>query len=106
MPQQRFGNWLTCALIRALYGHRFSDLGPFRAIRRSALREMKMNDQTFGWNVEMQIKALRMGFAVEEVPVRYRPRIGQSKISGTLKGTFHAGRIILYSVYKYAFADA
>lgn len=101
MPQQRFGNWLTCVLIQLLYGKRFSDMGPFRALRRSTIEAMKMEDPTFGWNVEMQVKALKMGFRVGEVPVRYRPRIGQSKISGTLRGSFRAGVIILWSIWKY-----
>lgn len=101
MPQQRFGNWLTCALIRLLYGQRFSDMGPFRAIRRDALEALGMVDETFGWNVEMQVKALKQGFSILEVPVRYRPRIGKSKISGTLKGSVRAGVIILWSIYKY-----
>jgi len=99
--QQRFGNWLTCCLIGFFYGCRLSDMGPFRAIRRSTLDALKMRDKNFGWNVEMQIKALRHGFKVAEVPVRYRPRIGESKISGTIKGTVHAGVVILWSVFKY-----
>lgn len=104
MPQQRFGNWLTCVLIRALYGFRYTDMGPFRAIRRTALTEMRMTDETWGWNVEMQVKALRLGFRVAEVPVRYRPRIGQSKISGTITGSVRAGVVILWSIYKYGFS--
>lgn len=101
LPQQRFGNWLTCSLIGILYGQRFSDMGPFRAIRREALEDMRMEDPSFGWNVEMQVKALKRGFRVAEVPVRYRPRIGKSKISGTLKGSVRAGTVILWSLWKY-----
>jgi hypothetical protein len=104
-PQQRFGNWLTCRLIRAIYGETYTDMGPFRAIRRSALQQMSMEDQNFGWNVEMQSKALRLGFRVGEVAVRYRPRIGKSKISGTVKGSIMAGVIILWSIYKYGWKD-
>lgn len=104
MPQQRFGNWLTCILIRALTGFRYTDMGPFRAIRRTALDDMRMVDRSFGWNVEMQIKALLNGLRVLEEPVRYRPRIGQSKISGTVRGTFRAGTSILAAVYRYGVA--
>jgi len=100
-PQQRLGNWLTCLFIRFLYKQCFTDLGPFRAIRRTTLESMKMVDSSFGWNVEMHIKALKMGYRVVEVPVRYRPRIGKSKISGTLKGSLKAGATILWSLYRY-----
>jgi hypothetical protein len=79
-------------------------MGPFRAIRRAALEEMGMNDRAFGWNVEMQIKALLLGQRVREVPVRYRPRIGQSKISGTVMGTIRAGACILGAIYRYGVA--
>jgi glycosyltransferase involved in cell wall biosynthesis len=101
MPQQRFGNWLTCVLIQALYRKKFTDMGPFRAITRTALDGLNMEDPTFGWNVEMQVKAVKRQLRIIEVPVRYRPRIGQSKISGTLKGSAKAGLIILYSIWKY-----
>ncbi|MCG3206010.1 MAG: putative glycosyltransferase [Elusimicrobia bacterium] len=101
MPQQRFGNWLACFFIRLLYGQRFTDMGPFRALRRSTIEALKLKEPTFGWNVEMQLKALKMGFRVGEVPVRYRPRIGQSKISGTLRGSLQASVIILRSLWKY-----
>jgi glycosyltransferase involved in cell wall biosynthesis len=103
LPQQRFGNWLTCVLIRLFFGFRFTDMGPFRAIRRRTLEDMRMEDKNFGWNVEMQVKAVRMQARILEVPVRYRPRIGQSKISGTIRGTVMAGAIILFSIYRYGF---
>ncbi len=99
---QRFGNRLTCFLLRLIYGARLSDLGPFRAIRRDKLVSLRMTDRTYGWNVEMQVKALRAGLRVVEVPVRYRRRIGRSKISGTLSGVFKAGAKILWSVFKFA----
>ena len=101
-PQQRFGNWLACKLIRLIWGVRFSDLGPFRAIRLNALERLSMQDQTFGWTVEMQIRAAKRGLNWREIPVPYRKRIGQSKISGTLKGTVLAGSKILYIVAREA----
>jgi len=100
LPQARIGNALACFLIRALYGHRYTDLGPFRAITWSGLQRLGMRDRGFGWTVEMQILALKRGLQVAEVPVRYRKRIGRSKISGTLSGTFHAGRIILWTIFR------
>lgn len=93
--QQRLGNWLACALIRRIWGVAYSDLGPFRAIRAEALHRFAMTDRTYGWTVEMQIKAAQRGVAVLEVPVSYRPRIGVSKISGTLQGSVAAGLTIL-----------
>ena len=104
MGHQVFGNKLSCFLIRLLWGGKFSDLGPFRAIRFSALRRLGMSDKNFGWNVEMQIKALRCGLRIQEVPVRYRKRIGLSKISGSLSGSVKAGFKIIYSVFKYSFS--
>ena len=98
LPQQRFGNWLSCTLIRAMWKHRYTDLGPFRAIRRDSLDRLGMADQNFGWTVEMQIKALRHGLRVEEAPVSYRPRIGESKVTGTVSGVFNAGVKILYTI--------
>ena len=95
LPQARFGNLLACFLMRILFGARYTDLGPFRAIRVEALERLSMVDTDFGWTVEMQLKAASFGLAVEEVPVRYRKRIGSSKITGTLRGTFHAGWKIL-----------
>lgn len=94
-PQQRFGNWLACRLIRLFWGARFTDLGPFRAIRRHTLQALNMTDRKFGWTVEMQIKAARVGVKTLEVPVSYRPRVGVSKISGTLAGSVKAGAGIL-----------
>lgn len=104
-PQQRWGNWLATSLIRLLFGHRYSDLGPFRAIRRNALNDLRMSDRDYGWTVEMQIKAIRAGLRIVEVPVQYRQRVGQSKISGTLKGTMRAGSKILYTVFRAAAAE-
>ncbi|MCZ6720549.1 MAG: glycosyltransferase family 2 protein [Proteobacteria bacterium] len=99
-PVQRAGNRLACALIHAFWGVRYTDLGPFRAIKRSALERLKMADQGFGWTVEMQVKAARAGLAVTEVPTRYRRRIGVSKISGTVSGTVRAGAKILYVIFR------
>ena len=101
-PQQRFGNWLATTLIRAIFGGIYSDLGPFRAIRRDALDRLGMSDRDYGWTVEMQIKAITAGLRILEVPVRYRARIGQSKVSGTLKGSIRAGSKILYTVFRAA----
>ncbi|MBI3324939.1 MAG: glycosyltransferase family 2 protein [Candidatus Omnitrophica bacterium] len=99
--QQRLGNRLACQLIAWRFGHRFTDLGPFRAIRRSALERLKLCDRGFGWNVEMQLKALKAQLRIVEVPVRYRPRIGDSKISGTVLGTVRAGLGILGMVARH-----
>ncbi len=104
-PHQRWGNWLATRLIRFLFGHRYSDLGPFRAIRRNALESLQMSDRGYGWTVEMQIKAVRAGLRILEIPVSYRKRLGQSKISGTLTGTMRAGSRILYTVFRSAAAD-
>jgi glycosyltransferase involved in cell wall biosynthesis len=95
LPQAWFGNRLACFLMRVLFGVRATDLGPFRAIRVGALRRLAMDDRDFGWTIEMQLKAHTHGLAVVEVPVRYRPRIGKSKITGTLTGTLRAGWKIL-----------
>ena len=100
-PQQRFGNWLACSLIALRVRRRFTDLGPFRAIRRARLMELGVRDPTFGWNVEMQLKALKGGLRIVEVPVRYRPRIGRSKISGTISGTIRAGLKIIGTILRY-----
>ena len=102
LPQQRFGNALATWLIHRLFGVSFTDLGPFRAIRRSALEKLDMADRNFGWTVEMQVKAARAGLRCREVPVRYRPRLGQSKVSGTLSGTLRAGYKILWTIFRYA----
>jgi glycosyltransferase involved in cell wall biosynthesis len=97
-PQARFGNWLATRLIRSLYGVRYTDLGPFRAIRWEVLRTLGMRDRAFGWTVEMQVKAARRGIRAEETPVRYRRRIGRSKISGTMSGSVRAGVAILGTI--------
>lgn len=97
-PQQRFGNALACLLIRLIWGVRYTDLGPFRVIRRDALERLGMRDETWGWTVEMQVRAARQDLRVREVPVGYRRRIGQSKISGTLSGTIRAGVKILWVI--------
>ena len=103
LPQARFGNALATFLIRFLYGVRYTDLGPFRAIRRDALERIDMADRNFGWTVEMQVKAARCGLRGVEVPVSYRRRLaGTSKVTGTLSGTFHAGWKILYTIFRYA----
>ncbi len=98
---QRAGNRLACALVRLLYGARCTDMGPFRAIRREALLKLNMRDRTYGWNAEMLAKALIAGLRVREVPVRYRRRIGTSKISGTVKGTLRAGTRIIGTILMY-----
>jgi glycosyltransferase involved in cell wall biosynthesis len=103
LPQALFGNWLATGLIRLFWGYRFTDLGPFRAIRMSVLKRMKMMDPTFGWTVEMQIKAAKLGLKCVEVPVRYRRRIGSSKVTGTISGTIKASLKILYTIFKYIF---
>jgi glycosyltransferase involved in cell wall biosynthesis len=99
-PVQRHGNQLAVTLIRLLYGHRYTDLGPFRAIGWSSLQRLNMRDTNFGWTVEMQVKALKRGLRVQEVPVSYRVRIGQSKISGTLGGSLRAGVKILWTIAR------
>lgn len=99
-PQQIFGNWLATTLIRWLYQVRFTDLGPFRAVRYDKLLEIDMQDKTFGWTVEMQVKAAKMGLSCTEVPVKYRRRIGVSKVTGTLYGTVMAGYKILWTIFK------
>ena len=101
-PQARFGNWLSCALIRVFWDVRFSDLGPFRAIRFSTLRRLHMRDTNFGWTVEMQVKAAVAGVRAAEVPVSYRRRIGVSKISGTIRGVILAGTKILHTILRAA----
>ena len=98
--QQRWGNRLATALIGMLFGFRYTDLGPFRAIRMDALRRLEMQDTNFGWTAEMQVKALKCGLRVREVPVSCRARIGRSKISGTLRGTLGAGTTILWTIAR------
>ena len=101
MPQQLFGNWLATSLIRVFYKHVYSDLGPFRAIRYDKLLQLQMCDKTYGWTVEMQLKAAKMKMKITEVPVSYRKRVGVSKISGTVKGTILAGYRIIYTIFKH-----
>lgn len=100
-PQQVFGNWLACWLMRVMYGYRYEDLGPFRAIKFNKLLDMKMEDKTYGWTVEMQLKALKNKLNIAQVDVSYRKRIGKSKISGTVKGTILAGYKIISTIFKY-----
>ncbi len=100
-PQQVFGNWLATNLLRLIYGVRYTDLGPFRAIKFSTLLALDMQDKTYGWTVEMQLKAAKAGFSSAEVPVSYRRRIGHSKISGTLRGTVLAGYKIITTIFRY-----
>jgi glycosyltransferase involved in cell wall biosynthesis len=104
LPQARAGNLVACQLIRWLYGHRYTDLGPFRAVTWSALEALDMSDPDFGWTAEMQVKALRCELPVAEVPVSYRRRVGVSKITGTLRGTVLAGYKILWTVLRYSWA--
>lgn len=106
LPQARFGNWLASLLLHWRYGARVSDLGPFRAIRRDALERLEMRDRDYGWTVEMQARAFARGLRVVEVPVRYRPRIGQSKISGTIRGSVKAGIKILFTIAREATSRA
>ncbi|MFX0558468.1 glycosyltransferase family 2 protein [Maribacter sp. CXY002] len=101
-PQQIFGNWLATFLMRLFFGAKFTDLGPFRAIKYEKLNELKMQDKTYGWTVEMQLKILKKKMAYAEVPVRYKKRIGVSKVSGTVKGTIFAGIKILGWIFKYS----
>ncbi len=102
MPAQSiYGNRLACALMRLLFGANYTDLGPFRAIRYPHLLALEMSDTNFGWTVEMQIKAAKAKLRTLELPVRYRKRIGTSKISGTVRGTISAGYKILYTIAKY-----
>ncbi len=99
-PQQVFGNWLATNLIRFFYKYEFTDLGPFRAIRYDQLLAIDMQDKTYGWTVEMQVKAAKMKMKCTEIPVTYRKRIGFSKVSGTVKGTILAGHKILWTIFK------
>jgi glycosyltransferase involved in cell wall biosynthesis len=99
---QRVGNGLACFLIRLIWGHRYRDLGPFRAIDRAALEQLGMADQGYGWTIEMQIKAIEAGLSVVEVPVSYRDRIGVSKISGTVRGTLGAALKIMWTIAIFA----
>ena len=100
-PQQVFGNWLACFLMKILYKSSFTDLGPFRAIRWSTLEKLQMSDKTYGWTIEMQLKVLRQKIVYQEVPVSYKKRIGVSKVSGTVKGTIFAGMKIMGWIFKH-----
>jgi len=99
---QRFGNWLSAALIRGLYGLKITDLSPFRAVRRGKLLELDMQEMTYGWPTEMITKGARRGWRIIEIPVNYHPRLaGESKISGTLHGTLLATYSILWTIFRY-----
>lgn len=102
-PQQIFGNWLATFLMSLFFNAKFTDLGPFRAIKYDKLVSLKMEDKTYGWTVEMQLKALKQKLTYIEVPVKYKQRIGVSKVSGTVKGTIFAGFKILGWIFKYSF---
>lgn len=102
LPQAIFGNWLATSLIRLFWRYSFTDLGPFRAITSRALDSLKMNDRNYGWTVEMQIKAAQHKLRCTEIPVSYRKRIGESKITGTVKGTIKASYKILWTIFRYA----
>ncbi len=102
-PQQRVGNAIACGALELLYGARYTDLGPFRAIRWDALERLEMRDRDWGWTVEMQVRAAKLGLPHAEVPVSYHRRIGRSKISGTLRGTLGASRKILWTLGRHAF---
>lgn len=101
-PQQIFGNWLATSLMKVFFGATFTDLGPFRAIRYDKLLTLDMEDKTYGWTVEMQLKAIKKKLVYTEVPVRYKKRIGVSKVSGTVKGSIFAGIKILNWIFKYS----
>lgn len=101
-PQQHFGNWLATFLMRILFGAKFTDLGPFRAIKYQKLLDLKMQDKTYGWTIEMQLKALQHNLTYIEVPLKYKKRIGVSKVSGTIKGSIFAGAKILGWIFKYS----
>jgi glycosyltransferase involved in cell wall biosynthesis len=105
LPQAVFGNKLAVFLIRLFWGFKYTDLGPFRAVKYSDLLALNMADKNFGWTVEMQIKALKKGLRIMEVPVRYRRRVGKSKITGTFSGTVRAGAKIIYTILKYGFSN-
>jgi glycosyltransferase involved in cell wall biosynthesis len=102
-PQQIFGNWLATFLMKLFFGAKFTDLGPFRAIKYDKLVALNMEDKTYGWTVEMQLKALKQDLLYKEIPVKYRNRIGVSKVSGTIKGSILAGVKILSWIFKYSF---
>jgi len=100
---QRFGNWLSCRLMRLLFGVEYSDLGPFRALKWESLHRLEMDDTAYGWTVQMQVRAARLGMKITEVPVTYRNRAaGKSKVSGTIRGIVGAGTTILYVIFREA----
>jgi glycosyltransferase involved in cell wall biosynthesis len=103
LAHQRFGNWLAVSMLKWLYGYRFTDLGPFRAIRYDRLMQLDMQDRNFGWTVEMQVKAAKHGLKCTEVPVSYRKRVGTSKVSGTIKGSVMAGYKIIGTILREKF---
>jgi len=103
-PQQRAGNAVACGALRLMYGVRYTDLGPFRAIGWGALQALGMQDRNYGWTIEMQIKAAQRGITYREVPVSYRQRIGVSKVSGTVRGSVSAGAKILWLLGRYAWS--
>ncbi len=100
---QKFGNWLATSLMGLFFGSKFTDLGPFRAIQYDKLLSLEMEDKTYGWTVEMQLKALKKKYTYVEIPMKYRNRIGESKVSGTVKGAIFAGIKILGWIFKYSF---
>ncbi len=102
-PQQIFGNWLATWLMSVFFRATFTDLGPFRAIKYQKLLALNMEDQTYGWTVEMQLKVLKQKMTYIEIPVHYKNRIGVSKVSGTVKGTIMAGIKIIGWIFKYTF---
>ncbi|MEH6705485.1 MAG: glycosyltransferase family 2 protein [Galbibacter orientalis] len=102
-PQQIFGNWLATTLMRIFFDAKFTDLGPFRAIKYDKLIALNMEDKTYGWTVEMQLKAIKKNYSYVEIPVHYKNRIGVSKVSGTVKGSVMAGIKILGWIFKYSF---
>ena len=101
-PPQIFGNWLATSLMKLFFGAKFTDLGPFRAIKYDKLLALQMEDKTYGWTVEMQLKALKKKMTYTEIPVCYKKRIGKSKVSGTVKGSIFAGAKILGWIFKYS----
>lgn len=105
LPQANWGNRLSVFLIKLLFGHKYTDLGPFRAVKWDKLSALNMTDPNFGWTVEMQIKAAKSNFKITEVPVSYRRRIGASKVTGTFSGTIKAGYKILFTIFKLAVSN-
>jgi glycosyltransferase involved in cell wall biosynthesis len=101
LPQSRYGNQLAVFLMRLFFQHQYTDLGPFRAIRYDSLKAIGMKDTNFGWTVEMQIKVVKKKLRILEIPVKYRERVGVSKITGTFSGTIKAGTKIIYTIFRY-----